>query len=606
LKSDAVAKGLIPGEGAAFVALTLDASGQSLAKILGIGLGREDASTTVQSGSHPSGYGLEEAIRAALEDARVPESGLHFRVSDLNGESYGAYETMLASSRVYQTRRERFPLRLAAASVGETGAAAGALSIVLAAMAIRLGYAGGTVGICEASSDESYRGACIVGQGDMLSPVRDQSDISRVVSALENPPIRSIAIQHVGQAALLRYGRTRLVRATHVGLLHLGRLDERINAHLDGISASGPYGASQVRAALANPQAGELFVATVCAIEDGQLARLDELIEIAHAIPESWRGVLSGFGWVPSTHLRGITRALLEGARPWQREVGLVACRLHGVDPGRALERALGDTDRELRLCALRTAGRCGRLDLLDACMDGLAADDVRVALEAAHSALLLGDRNESLDKLESLAMMTSETDCLNLAALRVLFKVISPNRARSVLAAVARDPKRMRVLLGGVSVCGDPYYVPWLIAQMWDPKVSRLAGEAFSSIAGIDLALSRLDRASPPDGIAVGPTNSPDDDNVAIDEDDTLPWPDPERINAWWKSNGHRFMAGTSYFMGDLATPAKCLQVLKTGLQRQRTAAAEYLTLFTPGRPVFNTAAPAWRQGRLLATMPE
>jgi hypothetical protein len=42
----------------------------------------------------------------------------------------------------------------------------------------------------------------------------------------------------------------------------------------------------------------------------------------------------------------------------------------------------------------------------------------------------------------------------------------------------------------------------------------------------------------------------------------------------------------------------------LKTGFQRQRIAAAEYLTLLAPGTPLFNTAAPAWRQQRLLAKM--
>ena len=33
-----------------------------------------------------------------------------------------------------------------------------------------------------------------------------------------------------------------LVRAPQVRLLHLGRLDERIAAHLDGVSVAGPYG----------------------------------------------------------------------------------------------------------------------------------------------------------------------------------------------------------------------------------------------------------------------------------------------------------------------------------------------------------------------------
>ena len=57
-------------------------------------------------------------------------------------------------------------------------------------------------------------------------------------------------------------------------------------------------------------------------------------------------------------------------------------------------------------------------------------------------------------------------------------------------------------------------------------------------------------------------------------------------------------------YLMGEPPFTAHCLDVLKNGFQRQRMAAAIYLCLLKPGTPLFNTAAPAWRQQRLLATM--
>jgi hypothetical protein len=43
---------------------------------------------------------------------------------------------------------------------------------------------------------------------------------------------------------------------------------------------------------------------------------------------------------------------------------------------------------------------------------------------------------------------------------------------------------------------------------------------------------------------------------------------------------------------------------LLKNGFQRQRMAAAIYLCLLKPGTPLFNCAAPAWRQQRLLEKM--
>jgi uncharacterized protein (TIGR02270 family) len=88
------------------------------------------------------------------------------------------------------------------------------------------------------------------------------------------------------------------------------------------------------------------------------------------------------------------------------------------------------------------------------------------------------------------------------------------------------------------------------------------------------------------------------------MDPDDGLPWPDVTRIRKWWKANGSRFAAGTRNFMGAPVTREHCIQVLKTGYQRQRILAAHYLCLLTPGTPLFNTSAPARRQQALLANM--
>ncbi len=100
------------------------------------------------------------------------------------------------------------------------------------------------------------------------------------------------------------------------------------------------------------------------------------------------------------------------------------------------------------------------------------------------------------------------------------------------------------------------------------------------------------------------GPTENPEDADVALDRDGDLPWPDPAKVRAWWDGNGQQFLNGTRYFMGEPVTHEHCLKVLKVGYQRQRNAAAHYLCLLQPGTPLFNTSAPAWRQQRWLAKM--
>ena len=121
--------------------------------------------------------------------------------------------------------------------------------------------------------------------------------------------------------------------------------------------------------------------------------------------------------------------------------------------------------------------------------------------------------------------------------------------------------------------------------------------------MAGVDLALGKLD-CSQPEGVQSGPLDDADDPSVDLDEDEGLPWPDVEKIAAWWKTNGTRFQDDTRYFMGQPPSREHCINVLKTGYQRQRVAAAQYLCLLEPGTPLFDTSAPAWRQQRLLVKM--
>ena len=165
------------------------------------------------------------------------------------------------------------------------------------------------------------------------------------------------------------------------------------------------------------------------------------------------------------------------------------------------------------------------------------------------------------------------------------------------------RTPANKRLLIQGAGIAGDAQYLPWLIGQMADDAFARLAGESFSMITGLDLAYLDLDR-KPPGDFEAGPTENPEDENVEMDPDDSLPWPDQAKIQQWWAVNGRRFQPGVPYFMGAPVTREHCIQVLKEGYQRQRIAAAEYLCLLTPGTPLFNTRAPAWRQQRWLAKM--
>ena len=120
---------------------------------------------TILSDGHPTGRGLQRALEATLRDAQVPEPQISFRISDLNGEYDRGVESMLAAARFYKTRREDSVVWLPAASVGDAGAALGALLIIVAVTGMAKGYAPGGVAMCESCSDQGIAVGCLVAKG---------------------------------------------------------------------------------------------------------------------------------------------------------------------------------------------------------------------------------------------------------------------------------------------------------------------------------------------------------------------------------------------------------------------------------------------------------
>jgi uncharacterized protein (TIGR02270 family) len=93
------------------------------------------------------------------------------------------------------------------------------------------------------------------------------------------------------------------------------------------------------------------------------------------------------------------------------------------------------------------------------------------------------------------------------------------------------------------------------------------------------------------PEGFESGPTDDPADPDVELDPDDKLPWPDPERVAKWWAAQRGGYAPGTRYLIGKPITPESLAEILRTGRQRQRAAAALELTIRT-GAMLFEVRA--------------
>ncbi len=154
-------RGLIPGEGAAMIVVTVPGAHAAVASLFGVGQSTEEHGVVGPRFSQGRGYAA--ALQAACDNGAVAESAIAFRVSTANGEHYSSWESLLFATRFYRTRRAHLPVWYTAASVGELGAAAGATAIVLTAFGIAGGYAPGPVAMVEAASESGQRAGCLVG-----------------------------------------------------------------------------------------------------------------------------------------------------------------------------------------------------------------------------------------------------------------------------------------------------------------------------------------------------------------------------------------------------------------------------------------------------------
>jgi uncharacterized protein (TIGR02270 family) len=415
----------------------------------------------------------------------------------------------------------------------------------------------------------------------------------------QNAIIPDVIREHVEEAGSIFETRSRLAAAANISIEDLSRFDQRLAAHLDGLLIAGDCARTLCFEPFMAPSSGAVFTAAVLSIDAGDQTQLDRLFALVGAEPATRDGLNSAFGWMEPARLQGVVSGLLGSCDALHRLIGITACAMHGVGPAPEPNRWFEDASAEVRARVLRSAGELGRVDVLPMCAAALADEDPECRFWAAWSGVLLGNRGLAVTSLTQAATRGPHRR----RAFQLLLQATDVVSAHSFLQDCSRETNQLRRLIEGSGINGDPTYVPWLIKHMTDDHLARIAGEAFCLITGCVFDDSGLERPRP-ENFESGPNDDPNDPNIAMDPDDGLPWPDADKIKAWWAKNSSRFQPGTRYFMGAPVTRQHCIEVLRNGYQRQRILASHYLCLLNPGTPLFNTSAPAWRQQRLLAEL--
>lgn len=418
------------------------------------------------------------------------------------------------------------------------------------------------------------------------------------MNAVSRPPFdvtkayRGIYEQFAVDASFLWLLRSLAVNRPQYTKFDIAALDGRIEAQLDGLMTAPEEAWDICHAAMETGDAGDCFAASVVAFRSLDVAKIQTSVEIGLASEPAFRGLVSALGWLPGRLCHSWIKRFLTSKDIDHKYLAVAVCSVRREDPADYLTKILQRDDclahPKLYARALRIIGELKRHDLMPVVRMALRSEDEDVRFWAVWAAVMVGDKTV----LPLLKPYVVENNPRQETALQLAFRSLSIDEARSWISTLATNLGNMRNVIKATSILGDPQAIPWLIDRMRVPALTRLAGEAFSAITGIDLIEHDLVLKDLPDLDGQFPTDDPDDDRVAMDEDEDLPFPDIGKVAAVWQRYQTRLTPGVRYLSGKPLNDDQISTILESSHQRQRWAAAMELSLRNPDQILINCAA--------------
>lgn len=399
--------------------------------------------------------------------------------------------------------------------------------------------------------------------------------------------------QHADEVEFLWCVRDRAVVSPAYFLKDLVRLEERLEAHIDGLRIAGDAGWECLDAALDAEEPGAVFGAMVLALEQNDEARLSRTLEIASASQQCARAACSAAGWVGGPAAQAQARRLLAAESPASWRLGVSMAGIMRLNTPR-LSFFFESEDVRARSRALRAAGELARQDLSIALRSSLRDPDLECRYWSAWSLSMLG-RKEGRGALEEIALGEGP---FAEAAADLLGRVLPVDEGLKLWSRLAGGNAPTRSAIRLAAGVGAPALVPRLLPCLFDPKLARIAGDALALMFGVDLEKERLEGATPSTS-----EDGADEDEYESDPDEGLPWPDAELVAKWWQGASRRWEPRPRHLLGAPVGPTQVAKALRIARQHHRRLLAVELAFLTPGAPLFETRAPAARQ---LALLPE
>ncbi|QSQ20738.1 hypothetical protein JY651_36735 [Pyxidicoccus parkwayensis] len=330
---------------------------------------------------------------------------------------------------------------------------------------------------------------------------------------------------HLDEAAFLFTQWDRALESSTRGLHGLEKVEQRLQAHLDALAATGPRGAARLlRPALGRDEPEYVRAACVALLRAGAQAHVDAVLK---------------------TFSEGEPASRMEAWRALQLE---------------------WRDDAQKQLPRTREADR------LEA--NGMTASEVSLP-----RGLMRGER---------LAWRTCQQQADGRDAVgrlaRLMLAVGGDDKDLARLTELLQVPELRADVLWALGFSGRPAAAEACVPWMREASLAGLAAEAFCSIVGLKLEGALVGQRVDRDEALV-----PLEEDLARDlrpkEEDALVLPNPDAVEAWWAKARKDFEPAGRYLAGQSFGPLDLCEALMTLPMRRRPPLALELSIRSQGR---------------------
>ncbi len=405
--------------------------------------------------------------------------------------------------------------------------------------------------------------------------------------------IADIVEEHFSEASFLASQWERALRSPRYNLEETSRLEERLLAHLDGLTLGGETAAALLRPAFESEDSAEVFCAVFASIAESPPAALEQILTAIPATPPAFQAPLRrALELSGRVDLDSALAPLLSSSDVSIQALASEVLSFRGSIPREAAFELLNAQDERTLVAALRSLGTLKREDAVRKLPRLLNDTRPQVRMAAIECGLASGI-HAAWDTCRNEAQGNGEAA----AAARVLQAIWGDDKDTAQLVTHLSDASKRADVLWALGFSGRPLAVDACLEFLkQETPVARLAGEAFSAVTGLELrgvyAVELEEEESLP------PLEKEDlDADLSPKFEDELPVPAFEAVTDWWRRARRDFSRSKRYVNGVPFDGAALWNALTSDSMRRRHIHTKELSLRTHGTLDIRTLAFTSRQ---------